>query len=112
MIDTHGPGADKVAGWVLSWGKQGAAVGHDADVDHDSAEQGGFDDVTISRLSTADGARFDRLYLTALAEHLDNGAEIWRSESDEGTHEGATDLAASLRDVEAKLRRAAQRLID
>ncbi len=112
LIALKGPQADRVAGWVNAWGRQGGDLAHDSAEHSQPDRPGGLTSDVMSRLGTLSGPRFDRLFLASLAEHLQQGQRIWQSELRQGSDPGATRLAARIMAEDKDLLRSCRRLLD
>lgn len=87
-----GPRVDAVAGWVRTWGEQGAELGHDA-VPHPDGDGSGFSPEAVDRLHTVPARRFDAVFLPALVEHLERVEVVASEQVASGLHPGAVALA-------------------
>lgn len=111
IVSARAGQVDRVAGWLRVWGKQGAEFGHDAESGGQDGAVKGLSEKTLQRLSTLTGARFDRVFLAAMAAHLESGADIWRTEVAQGSDPGAVALARQVGQQDAAFARQARALL-
>ena len=111
IVEGTGPRVDEVAGWVRTWGEQGAELGHDA-VPHGLPGGVGFSPDVVDRLHTVSAARFDGVFLPALVEHLRRVQAVAADQAGEGRHPGAVRLADATADDAARWLEEARRLAE
>lgn len=111
IIALRGPEVDTVAGWVRTWGRQGADLAHDSLEQSQQEQTGGLSAEAMSKLSALSGRRFDRLFLSTLLKHLAQGRTIWSAEVRQGIDPEATRLADEIAQEESRLESSAHRLL-
>ncbi len=102
---------EDIARWLRQWGRQGAEFGHDAASHTHEEPAQGLTNATMERLPTLTGPRFDRVFLRALATHLESGSELWRTEATQGADPAATALGRQLARQDSAFARRARSLL-
>lgn len=106
-----GPQVDRVASWLRIWGAHGAKFGHGAAPSGAGEPRNGLSEETMAKLTALTGARFDRLFLFAVATHLDAATRVWDAEASKGINPDAVRLAKQLQSEETEFAQRARNLL-
>ncbi|MEP6666809.1 MAG: DUF305 domain-containing protein [Nocardioidaceae bacterium] len=112
LTAAKGAQIDRVASWLRDWGERGAKFGHDAAAAETVEPRNGLSQETMTRLTMLTGPRFDRLFLAAIAVHLDTASKLWEAEASKGINPDAIRLAKQLKTEETEYARRARSLLD
>jgi uncharacterized protein (DUF305 family) len=90
------PEIETLTGWLEDWGAEDGGTDHGG-TDHGS---GMMSDEDMSALTAATGTEFDRLFLEQMIEHHTGAVEMAETESADGHHPEALDMAETIRDTQ------------
>ena len=102
----QGPEIDTMTGWLKAWGQEAAAGSGGMDgMDHGYGEMPGMmGDDDMKSLDSANGAAFDRMFLTMMIRHHEGAIEMAKTEQADGKNADAVALAKQIQaDQEAEI---------
>ncbi len=101
------PEIETMSGWLESWGKDKSDSSHDmGGMDHgevmdDLDMPGMMSDGELDQLGGANGAAFDRMFLTMMIAHHEGAIEMAQTEQQEGRYVDAIRLAVRIEKTQA-----------
>jgi uncharacterized protein (DUF305 family) len=108
VVAARGPEIDLMAGWLRRWAKQGGELPGHGDEPH---VEGMLTPQDMSRLESAAGAEFDRLWLRMMIKHRRGAVEMAREHGEAGRHPGAQSLATDVVRTQTREIREMRRLL-
>ena len=107
----QGPEIEQMKGWLSSWGepvKAKSGGGGMAGMNHGGSSSGSSDpmgmgmmtDAQMKELGAAQGAEFDRMFLTMMIGHHEGAVTMARAEIDKGKYPPAKQLAQAIVDAQ------------
>lgn len=104
--EAQGPEIETMQGWLEEWGAEdsgddmgGMDMGDDSDAGGGSdMEMGGgmMSEDEMADLESAEGAKFEEMFLTMMTEHHEGAVEMAKTEIDDGQNTGAIALAEGI----------------
>jgi uncharacterized protein (DUF305 family) len=99
--EAQGPEIETMTGWLREWGED---VPSDSDMEHGNGHgdmAGMMSDDAMDELEAANGAEFDRLFLTAMIDHHEGAIEMAKAEQEGGQNSAAIDMAEDIETAQA-----------
>ena len=107
------PEIDTMESWLEAWGEEpGHSMGDMEGMEHGSAMPGMMDAAAMQDLEDADGAAWDRMFLTMMIEHHEGAIEMARTEQSEGENPDAVALAEDIESTQSSEIETMQALLD
>lgn len=93
----QGPEIDTMSGWLKAWGQKESSGNGMGDMDHGSDGMPGMmSDDDMMSLDSANGAGFDRMFLTMMITHHEGAIEMAKAQQADGKNGDAVALAKKI----------------